>query len=459
MKKFVLAALTFLIFAAPALAEDGLFVTATQPSEVLAGESTFFDVTIDNKVEEADWYSLSIYPSDWVSIEGGTSALFLGAYDKKTFRVNVNPPVDARGINYIYSVSANGRKLGASTGVIVPVKQRYRSLLLTDFSVSCSECSDFIELTAKVKNVGNIEIENLNFLISAGQYSKSVGLEKLEQGEEKTVSVKFLVGSWSPGNYDASVKLTSNAGSDNKRAQFSVPVQSRIISTKYSQKNFLGSTVYLIVKNEGNVQSTTDVLSEKISDPFVAVYPVDRPSSATGGILTWYATLAPGEQRTYVYSQVFWPIPLGGFLVVLGAAYAYVIATAIEIRKAIFGKAGVFGVSLQVKNRGPATDGVVVKDVVPATFSVIPSFETLKPIMRRVAEGTELIWRVGTVGKGEERVLHYKIKPVGPASGALPKAVLRGRRGMSYLQKTSNFVPVPHVPGAREQKLKVVVEE
>lgn len=460
MKKFVLIALAFVFFAAPALADGSVYLTATQPSEVLAGESTFFDATIWNNQSDSDWFSLSLYPSDWTSISEGTTALFVGGYDYKTFRVDVSPPADARGIRYVYTVSAQGQKAGkASVDVVVPVQQRYSGVMISDFSTSCLECKDSVEVQAVVKNVGNADLKDLVVVLSAGQYTKNFDIESLRQGEEKTISTKFLTGQWEPGTYDASAKLSSGAGTDYKTAKFSVVENKFISTTKSSQKNFWGSTVYLTIRNDGNVNDNAEISSEKINDFFVALQPSVKPSSVTGGVLTWYASLAPGEEKTFVYSQVFWPVPFGAVFSILIAIYAYSIATAIEIRKLILGKGNALGISLQIKNKGSDADGVIVRDVVPPNFSVIPLFETVKPIMRKIAEGTELIWRVGNVKKGDERVLHYKIKPNGPVSGALPTAVLRGRRGISYLQKTSNYAVLPRVQGAQPQKLKVVVEE
>ncbi len=459
MKKFILTLLTVAFLAAPAFAEEGIFLTATQPSEVLAGDSTFFDVIIWNNQSDVQWFSLALYPSDWVSIEGGTSALFVSGYSYKTFRVTVSPPVDARGINYVYTISANSEKNGRSiVDVVIPVQQRYTGVILTDFSTSCSECRDSIELSATVKNVGNTELSNLNIVFSAAQYSKTTAIEKLLPGEVKTISAKYLTAKWNPGSYDASAKLSGAGSSEFKTAKFSVPEIKKITTTKTVQQNFWGSTVFITSRNDGNVNDNAQVQADK-SSPFIAVYPQEKPSAITGNALAWYASLSPGQEKTIAYSQVFWPIPFGGVIAVLLAAYGYMLATAIEIRKNLLGRGENLGVSISVKNKGTNADGVVVRDLVPANFSVIPSFETSKPIMRKISEGTELLWRLGTVKKGDEVMLHYRLKTSGPLGGPLPKAVLRCKRGLSPIQKTSNFVVVPKIPGAQAQKVKVSVVE
>lgn len=461
MKKFILVAVALAFFAAPALANtDGVYLTATQPSEVLAGDTTFFDVTIWNNQSDAQWFSLASYPSDWISFEGGATSLIISGYSQRTFRVGVSPPEDARGIRYGYTIAAIGEETGRSTvDVVIPVQQRYTGVLLTDFFVSCSECSGETEFVATLKNVGNIDLKNLNLEFSAGQYSKSITIETLAPGEEKTISSKFLVDKWKPGNYDASAKLSSSYGSGFKSSKFSVMEIKKITATKSSQKNFWGSTIYTRIRNDGNVDDYAEVSSEKTNDLFVAVYPTEKPSSITGNALTWYAVLKPGEEKTISYSQVFWPIPFAGLFSLIALAYGYMLATAIDIRKNLLGRGENLGVSLSVKNNGSNADGVVVRDLVPSSFNVIPSFETSKPIMRKIAGGTELLWRLGTVKKGDEVVLHYKIKASAGSAGPLPKAVLRAKRGMNAVQKTSNFVVVPKIMGAQAQKLKVSVVE
>ena len=109
MRGFALAILLLAFFTAPALgAEENLeniTISATNPSEVLAGDSTFFEVTVTNNFLETDWFSISVYPSDWTTIENGISSFMLGNGGSKTLKIFVSPPVDVRAAKYVYTIN------------------------------------------------------------------------------------------------------------------------------------------------------------------------------------------------------------------------------------------------------------------------------------------------------------------------------------------------------------------
>ena len=61
MKKIFFAFALLFSMAVPAFAEDGnITILATQPSEVLAGDSTFFTVDIINYFSGTDYFSISV---------------------------------------------------------------------------------------------------------------------------------------------------------------------------------------------------------------------------------------------------------------------------------------------------------------------------------------------------------------------------------------------------------------
>jgi rRNA processing protein Gar1 len=60
-----------------------------------------------------------------------------------------------------------------------------------------------------------------------------------------------------------------------------------------------------------------------------------------------------------------------------------------------------------------------VRDFVPAVATVVERFDTLRPTLRKVTGGTELIWTLDSLRSGEERVLNYRIRPVVDIIGTL----------------------------------------
>ena len=95
-------------------------------------------------------------------------------------------------------------------------------------------------------------------------------------------------------------------------------------------------------------------------------------------------------------------------------------------------------------------------DVVPEEFILSGSFETLKPIVRKIGSGTEMIWRLGTIKRGEERLLHYKIKPRGIVTGehSLPSAHLTARKGANTITTISNHANIDMGTGPSRIRVK-----
>jgi hypothetical protein len=83
---------------------------------------------------------------------------------------------------------------------------------------------------------------------------------------------------------------------------------------------------------------------------------------------------------------------------------------------------------LEIRNRTRnEIRDVLVRDFVPAVAMVVERFDTLRPMLRKVAGGTEVVWKIDSLGPGDERVLTYRIKPVVDIVGVLklPKAYVR----------------------------------
>ena len=103
------------------------------------------------------------------------------------------------------------------------------------------------------------------------------------------------------------------------------------------------------------------------------------------------------------------------------------------------------------------------RDVIPSNFSIVSKFETVKPVIRKIARGIELVWRVGSLKPHEERVLHYTLKPTEeeiPRRTSLPSAIMKALRGRSILVKRSNSVSLsPHEEESTVVTVKVHKEK
>jgi hypothetical protein len=113
--------------------------------------------------------------------------------------------------------------------------------------------------------------------------------------------------------------------------------------------------------------------------------------------------------------------------------------TVASIKKKVTGKGGEWKISLEIRNKMKEIDGVIVRDKIPNGFSVMGEFQTIKPVIRKLADGTELVWRVGRIAPNDERILHYTIKALMPfTEKLLHSAHLYGKSGNKTVQTTSN---------------------
>ena len=174
----------------------------------------------------------------------------------------------------------------------------------------------------------------------------------------------------------------------------------------------------------------------------------------------WKTALAPGETQSVTYSEIYWPTYVLIIFAVLAGVFIYWQSTALTFSKRLIRKSGSeASVSLHLRSRKRGVDKVVVKDTVPAGFSITSKFESVKPIIKKIADGVELHWNLGKMGTQEERVLHYTIKPSDKVTGTvkLPAAKAKARRHKAPLYKKSNRVSV-HT-GKKKSTFTVAVKE
>jgi len=85
-------------------------------------------------------------------------------------------------------------------------------------------------------------------------------------------------------------------------------------------------------------------------------------------------------------------------------------------------------ITLHVKNRFIKTiEDVVIEDFVPPLLALLDYFESLRPKIKTTRSGIKLVWNLGSLKPGEERILVYRVKPRVEIIGKLklPKAVMR----------------------------------
>ncbi len=160
------------------------------------------------------------------------------------------------------------------------------------------------------------------------------------------------------------------------------------------------------------------------------------------------AELKPGDTVEIVYRIEYWQgmlITLILIIIALGVMIWYVNRLRNpRIRKKYLKKKTGFTVVLEI--RGSMFNdlkNVTIRDWVSPLAKVKQNFETLKPVVRGSDVGTELIWKLGDLAKGEDRVIHYDIEPVQLSTIKLDKAWMRySKTEDKQYKKFSNVIVV-----------------
>jgi hypothetical protein len=461
MKKIILlAAIVLAALSAPVLASS--FTATVGPyGEVFAEDTINVAVTVHNDYGSEELFLISqplaAPPAyTWAGMDKGS--LSIPAYSDGTFSIKITPSADAIPGNYRYEFTvkrnSNGETLSQEFQVTVKQRQSAGGVRL---NLSCSQCTDNVGVTANVENFGTTKLNDAMLKVTLGDQSVDLAAGELNLSGKKQLTTSFNVLYWKPGQYALSAELTANGQSlDRKTVEFTIPEVKNIVITQDVQTTPWSKNVLLRAENLGNVPGTADIKAQVTQASTVSIS-YSQPPTTLGDKWTWTADLQPGENYQVTYTEFYWPVPIVMLLVALGAAYAYLYTTAIGMKKTAVKHGNEWSVSIHIKNRGSAAEGVVVRDIIPHHFTLSGAFETLKPIARKTDTGTELIWRVGGIKRGEEKLLHYRMTAKSHFNTVkLPAARLRAQKGDKTLLSSTNTAAVTGEKGP--VKLKVETE-
>ena len=158
--------------------------------------------------------------------------------------------------------------------------------------------------------------------------------------------------------------------------------------------------------------------------------------------------LKPGDTVEIVYRIEYWQgilINFAAIIIALGIMIWYLNRLRNpRIRKKYLKKKAGFTVVLEI--RGSMFNhlkNVTVRDWVSSLAKVQQNFETIKPVVRGSEVGTELIWKLGDLKRGEDRIIHYDIVPNQLGTIKLDKAWMRySKTEDKQYKKFSNVVVV-----------------
>ncbi len=404
-------------------------------------ETQTVDVIVKNMQDKADTFTLSLFPSQFEKVTANLESflLTLAPNEEKVVKMYLTVALDADLLSPLFTVTAKStsyESVSDSENLILII-QRQTPVYIPDMSLEKYTLNPGEEVQIAVK-VFNLEETRsgkyfLKIAVRKGVAVVKTFEESLDAiGAKSSVNVpkSFALDKYAvPGGYVVETELrdTTNQLKYSKSVNFNVNTVTQTpteYTTKSSGYNVLFSSVSVRVKNEGNVELPAFTVTESLPkfaqslfDPDIEPTTID--SSANRVVYTWSVpALAPGGQYTVEYKIAIWRIWLTiGLIGGIGyGAYRWLSKPRIgkmtrhegEITR---GKEIL--VLLEVKNRAlHEIKDVEIIDVVPQIARVVDRFDTLRPKAKRVPDGTELRWNIGSMKSGEERVVTYRIRPV-----------------------------------------------
>lgn len=433
--------IAFLIIVSTALA-NGVDVSLSSKSIVgYTTETQTVDVTVRNTEDKTDTFTLSLFPTQFEKVTASLESflLTLAPNEEKTSKLHLTVAIDADLISPVFTVTAKStsdESISDSENLILII-QRQTPVYIPDLSLEKYTLNpgEEVDILTKIFNLDET-ISGKYFLKITVKKGTNVvktfedNLDSIGAKSSVNIAKSFNLDKYAaPGSYVVDVELrdTNNQLRYSKSINFNVNTVTQP-PTEYTKKStsytILFSSVSIKVKNEGNVHLSAFAVTESVPkfvqslfDPDIE--PVIADSSANRVVYTWTVpALSPGGQYTIGYKIAIWRIwaTLG---VIVGIGYgAYRWLSKPRIGKSVRHEGEITRgkeilVLLEVKNRAlHEIKDVEIVDVVPQIARVVDRFDTLRPKAKRVTDGTELRWNIGSMRSGEERVVTYRIRPV-----------------------------------------------
>lgn len=426
---------------------------------IYTGETGIAEISVKNNQASQDTLSVSVFPQYIYGIIPTLDkySLTLDANSVTTFKIYFNVPECSEEASTSFTITVNSQKntnVEESKTILLNTIRKYgiciSDLKLDKYIVNPGEN---VSIEATLSNPAeslSLPVALETNVIKDNEIVKtfSDSVESIEGKSSKTVKHIFSVNKYeNPGFYTVEVIMKDRFGSTvgSKKTQFRIPVlnasenSNYLLINKETKFGLLAQTVEINVKNDGNVPIENSYVSESIP-LFMKIFffpkeePISEEIKENRIIYTWLVpSLAPGEGYIVSYEISTWNAVLIIAVLAITVFYVFNYAFAISVVKkhSHFGqitKEKEITVMLEVRNRTRnEIRDVVVRDFVPGVAMVVEKFDTLRPMLRKVGSGTEVVWRFDVLGPGDERTLTYRIKPVMEIIGTLklPKAYVR----------------------------------
>ena len=241
--------------------------------------------------------------------------------------------------------------------------------------------------------------------------------------------------------YDGNIKLDEQTSPD-------FTVKSIFVESREEpiHLGILGIGKRIVIENVGNKNGAVNI--EEDVGLLAFLYTGDAPHSKEGSIYKWSFELEPSQSITVQYYTNYLPIIV--LILVLGTIFWYVfsIIFTVKLKKRLMhqrkledGAQFTVGIEVQNETLNDIND-VVIRDFVPHIFTV-ENQATIKPLKKKTPFGTELIWRLDKIKKGDARVISYTIRSKIGISGTVRLASSNARykyKGMRFKKESNEVV-------------------
>jgi len=461
--KWLLFSFLVILFLTPLVIAEDFSIDVVKKDQYLAGYTDYITLKINNPLAE-DWFTISLFGSEkWIYPETSSGLLKVPSMGSEIFKIAVQPPRDVipSPNPYLYSLKITRVSTGSilEKPLLINIVQTTNAII-KDLTLSCTSCIDSVDLSGKVYNVGSKALD-LDLIFKFGGQEKTLSIGKIDIFEKKEFQTTLSLKDMNPGDYSVEVRLVDFVGNNlyTESASFKIPVIENIVYDKEVSTTPFGSLITITAINKGNIVSDAEL---KSISPESWYYTISGPTPTgmmINGQYFWKTNLRPRESTNITYTEIYWPTYTLILFVVMIGVFMYWQSTAFVFRKEVIGRQKAkFGrnisVSLHLRSRRKEIGKVAVRDIVPSKFSIVSKFDTVKPIIRKIADGVELVWRIGDLKPYEERVLHYTVRPTSEFARKvhLPSALVKAIRGKSLVVKHSNRVALY----PEEEEVKIV---
>ncbi len=453
MKKIIVSFLiAFSFLFQTALAADfSVNTDKTTDYPFYATRTDYINVTIGN-LGQTGLFQASVIgmPSEWITVPLEASTVNIPSMGTETVSMQVQPSKSA--IPGIYKYFLKVTRLSSMESIekelLVNIIQTTNAII-SDSKLSCASCTRNVTVSGEVVNVGSKNLD-LMVIISFGQTQKTIEIGTVEVGDDKEFSQEIDLSGTLPGSHGIDLSLLDSNGTMkyNETLPFIIPTVEDLVTDSSVSMTPFGSSVTLTAINMGNVVQEADLQAVSGSN-WYTVLSGPSPSGVSADRQYWSVTVEPGQSVNISYAEIYWPT----YIIIIAAAMAFLFvytqSSAFTFSKKVMGSSSFkpgkdMSVSLHIRSKRKGLERVAVRDLVPPNFSIVSKFDTVKPVIKKVANGIELVWKLGGMGPNEERVLHYTIRPSEDAAGrtSLPSAVAKSMDTKGVTVRYSNRIPL-----------------